>query len=119
MSDRRARVTAAYATVKVLDTATGKPAIHGFYEGGIFPPSSDPDSVAALVRRGYAEWLDEPPPVEVIPAPVDDRPKPAEPKAAWVDYAVSKRAEGVSPDDARVAAEAKSKADLVAEHGGS
>jgi hypothetical protein len=39
-------------------------------------------------------------------------------KADWVAYAAAKRAEGVSEEDARAAAEATSKADLIAEFGG-
>ncbi len=132
MGDRRARVTAAYATVRVLDPASGKPTVYGFYEGGILPPSADPESVEGLVRRGYAEWVDEPAepePVEVDPGagaadtgtdqpPADPRPANNAPKPEWVAYAVTQRAEGVSEEDARAAAEGKSKADLVAEYGG-
>jgi hypothetical protein len=55
---RRARVLAAYATVKINDVLSGKPTVAGFYEGAILPPEADPENVASLVRRGYAEWLD-------------------------------------------------------------
>jgi hypothetical protein len=46
------------------------------------------------------------------------RPQGNAPKADWVTYAVSQRAEGVSEQDAQAEAEAKTKADLVAEYGG-
>lgn len=38
-------------------------------------------------------------------------------KATWVDYAVSQRDEGTSEDEARAAAEAKSRDELIAEYG--
>lgn len=55
---------------------------------------------------------------EAANAPVEGgRPKDYASKGEWVDYAVSNRGEGVSEEDARVAAEGKSKTDLIAEHG--
>lgn len=81
---RQARVTAAYATVKVIDTPTGKPTVYGFYEGGIFPPSADPDDVARQVRRGYAEWVDEEPPSA---APAEEPTRAAKKAAAKADTA--------------------------------
>lgn len=56
---RRARVLAAYATVKVLDPIDGKPSVRGFYQGAVLPIEADPENVASLVRREYAEWLDK------------------------------------------------------------
>lgn len=58
MSARRARVTAAYATVKIIDPISGKPTVLGFYKDAILPPEADPENVASLVHREYAEWLD-------------------------------------------------------------
>ena len=58
MAARRARVTVAYATVKLLDPATGKWTVHGFYQGAVLPENADPENVAGLVRREYAEWVD-------------------------------------------------------------
>jgi len=58
MSTRRARVTVAYATVKLLDPATGKWTVAGFYRDAVLPVEADPENVASLVRREYAEWLD-------------------------------------------------------------
>jgi hypothetical protein len=52
-------VVVAYATVKLLDPATGKWTVGGFYEGAVFPENADPENVASLVRREYAEWLDK------------------------------------------------------------
>jgi hypothetical protein len=128
MSARRARVVAAYSTVKLLDPASGKWTVAGFYQGAILPAEADPDNVAALVRREYAEWVDEPetepelvaepPPEPELPAALGYRPKDHASKADWVDYAVSLRAEGVSEQDARAWAEVKTKAELVAEYGG-
>lgn len=69
MGDRRARVIAAYATVKIMDAASGKPTVCGFYEGAILPPSADPQNVEGLVRRGYVEWVEEP------EQPADPEPK--------------------------------------------
>lgn len=77
---RQARVSVAYATVKVPDGA-GKPTVMGFHQGTVFPASADPEDVARLVRRGYAEWVDEPaeePPVEEPKS--DEEPAKPEPK---------------------------------------
>lgn len=49
---------------------------------------------------------------------VSGRPKDYASKPEWVEYAVSRRTEGMSEDDARAEAEAKSKQDLIAEYGG-
>lgn len=167
MSTRRARVVVAYATVKVLDPISGGWSVRGFYQDAILPAEADPENVASLVRRQYAEWLDEAEgeaverqeadadeaqdaafekrldeaeaavkradepervePVEIESDPDDGaevvsapgiRPAQAAPKADWVTYAVALRAEGVSEQDAKAAAEAKTKAELVAEFGG-
>jgi hypothetical protein len=130
MSTRRARVVVAYATVKLLDPISGKPAVAGFYQGAIFPPEADPENVASLVRREYAEWVDEPEPDAPTSEPEPesetppsgdaptDRPAQAAPKGDWVAYAVSQRPEGMSEDDARASAEARTKAELIAEYGG-
>lgn len=45
------------------------------------------------------------------------RPKDYASKGEWVEYAVSKRADDVSEDDARSSAEGKTKDALIAEHG--
>lgn len=63
--NRQARVTAAYATVKILDPSSGSWSVRGFYQGGVLPESADPEDVERLVRREYAEWADE------IPGPAD------------------------------------------------
>ena len=78
MSTRRARVVVAYATVKLLDPTTGKWTVHGFYQGAVFPENADPENVATLVRREYAEWLDAEPKAEEPPA---EKPAAGEPKA--------------------------------------
>jgi len=122
---KQARVTAAYATVRVLDPATGKPTVRGFYENAVLPEAADAVNVESLVNRGYAEWVDDSP-AEVPPAdpepgkdapPANPTPPQAATKADWVAYAVAQRAEGVSEADAQAEAEAKSKADLIAEFG--
>jgi len=113
--------------VKLLDPASGKWTVIGFPQGAVFPPNADPANVAALVRREYAEWVDDSP-AEVPPADPEPRPEkdaplanPTPPQAAtkadWVAFAVTQRAEGVSEADAQAEAEAKSKADLIAEFG--
>lgn len=138
MAARRARLTAAYGTVRIMDPATGAPSIRGFYQGAVFPDSADPQDVARLVRRDYAEWVDdEPEPLGDPGATIDEAPvvvqapdvvtetpdltprqptRPAESanKAAWVDYAVAMRDDDVSEADARAEAEAATKADLIA-----
>lgn len=121
---RQARVILAYATVKLLDPVSGS-TVRSYYKDAVFPDSADPEDVERLVRRGYAEWVenDAPAPVaEPTPDEVDDGLEPQRPgdsasKAAWVDYAVACREDGVSEEDARVAAEAMTKADLITVHG--
>ena len=132
---RLARLTAAYGTVRVVDPATGGPSIRGFYQGAVFPAAADPEDVERLVRRGYAEWVDEDEPARPedpdaaidngSPTPAVDaddglapqRPGDSASKAAWVDYAVACRNDGVSEQEARAAAEAMTKADLITLHG--
>jgi hypothetical protein len=117
-------VTAPYVTIKVTDDINGV-VRREFYTGGVVPSSADADNVARLLRKGMlAEVAAEPVPAPATEPPAEppaepgDRPKDYASKLEWVDYAVSKRADGVSEDDARAAAEAKSKADLIAEFGG-
>lgn len=78
MAARRARVTAAYATVRIMDPALG-PAVVGFYRGAVLPESADPEGVARLVRREYAEWVDaeDAPAVEAEPEAEPEAPKKA------------------------------------------
>lgn len=74
--NRQARVVVAYATVKVLDPATGKPTVCGFYKDSVLPANADPANVEALVRREYAAWINE----EPVPEPVKvEEPKVEEP----------------------------------------
>ena len=86
--NRQARVVVAYATVKLNDPATGKPTVRGFYRDAVLPDFADADNVASLVRRGYAEWVDEPeePPAELPAEQPTEEPAaapqpPAEPAA--------------------------------------
>jgi hypothetical protein len=126
MAARRARVTAAYATVRIMDPATGAPSVRGFYQGAVFPDVAFAEDVERLVRREYAEWADEAAPA-VVEEPVSgeagdetqhlDRPADNANKAAWVDYAVACRDEGVSDEDARATAEGMTKAELISLHG--
>ena len=75
---RQARVILAYATVKVLDPATGSWAVRSFYKDAVFPDSADPEDVERLVRRGYAEWLEAPAAAEPEPVKAEE-PKKATP----------------------------------------
>lgn len=88
---RRARVTAAYATVRVLDPATNAPTVLGFHQGGTFPDTADPENVENLVRRGYAEWVDEADGPADPDATIDAEPlkADAEPKKAPAKKAAS------------------------------
>ncbi|HEX6873602.1 MAG TPA: hypothetical protein VF163_21090 [Micromonosporaceae bacterium] len=52
-------VKAPYVTVRVADTPTGKPTMYGFYAGAVLPPSSDPENVAMLLRKGMVEEISE------------------------------------------------------------
>jgi hypothetical protein len=84
---RRARVTVAYATCKVVDPATGTTTVLGFYQGAPLPPNADPENVKSLVRRQYAEWMDEP-----APEPEREPEKPADDKAEPKKAAPAKKA---------------------------
>lgn len=75
MAARRARVTAPYSTVRVMDAATGGPAMLSFYRDAVYPDGAAAEDVERQVRRGYAEWLD----ADEVPA-VDAEPE-AEPEA--------------------------------------
>jgi len=46
-----------YATVKVVDGATGQPTFRGFNEGSILPTTADPADVKRLVGKGAVEVL--------------------------------------------------------------
>lgn len=121
------RVTAPYVTVKVTDPGSGKPVVAGFTQGGVLPANVERESAELLVTKGMVERFDADAPVEepVAVAPVAppsgtpavDRPATSAPKPEWVAFAVSQRAAGVTEEDAKAAAEAKSKADLIAEFG--
>jgi len=96
---RAARVILAYAQCKVLDPATGKPTMVGFYRDAVLPAVADPADVERLVRRGYAEWVDADPPAAPVQAPAPatepapaDQPPPAKPPAKTT--ATGKPAEG-------------------------
>lgn len=117
-----------YATVKLIDGATGQPTFRGFNEGSVLPLTADANDVKRLVGKGAVAALGEQaPPAVVLPDPEPDvepapdvkpeRPKDYAPKPEWVDYAVACRAGGVSEEDARVEAEGKPKADLITEFG--
>ncbi len=120
------RVTAPYVTLKVRDQA-GAQVLSGFYEGAVV---SDVDAVSLRhhLDNGMVVEVDSAEPAEAEPEPASDPVEPAATpngrppqnasKADWVTYAVSRRADGTSEDDAKAAAEAKSKADLIAEYGG-
>lgn len=119
-----------YATVKLIDAATGQSTVRGFAEGSVLPPNADAEDVRRLVAKGAvvstAPTRPSPEPTTAPETPALDpgqdpgetgRPKDYASKPEWVDYAVSKRADDVSEEDARAVAELTSKADLIAEFG--
>jgi hypothetical protein len=101
-----------YITLKV-HTDDGL-VLRSFYAGAPVPANADRDDLARLVRKGAIAGADAAP----EPAEPDDRPKDYAPKPEWVEYAVSKRADGVAEDEARAAAEARTQRELIAEFGG-
>jgi hypothetical protein len=123
------RVTAPYITPKVRDDASGGYIHRGYYADAVL--EGDNIDAASLQHHLDNDMLVEvdPPveakadPVEAIvvvpaePAGAPTRPHGNAAQAAWLDYAVSKRAEGVSEEDARAALSEKTKAELVAEFG--
>lgn len=116
-------VTAPYVTIKV-PTTTGTTLV-GFYVNAPIPAGADEEAIARLLRKGMiaeqpvasTESEPEPEPEIELDPPAGDRPKDYASKPEWVDYAVTRRAEGVSEESARSDAEAKSKADLITEYG--
>lgn len=124
------RVTAMYITPKVRDDVNGGFVHRGYYEGAVL--QGDNIDAASLKHHVDNDMLAEvDPPVEAKAEPVEVQVEPivVEPagplvrphgnaaQTAWLDYAVSKRAEGVSEEDARAALSEKTKAELVAEFG--
>jgi hypothetical protein len=116
------RVTAPYITPKVRDDASGGYIHRGYYADAVL--EGDNIDAASLQHHLDNDMLVEvDPPVEAIvvvpaePAGAPTRPHGNAAQAAWLDYAVSKRAEGVSEEDARAALSEKTKAELVAEFG--
>ena len=118
------RVTAPYVTLKVRDQA-GAWVLAGFYEGAVVS-GVDEASLRHHLDGGMVEKVEdvaaEPAVVVTEPTPEADGgptpPRQADPKDAWVTYAVALRPEGQSEEDARAEAEAMTKADLVATFGG-
>jgi hypothetical protein len=79
-----------------------------------------PDSLRHHVDGGMLAERDAPAvaPEPVVEIPPDSpKPKAADPKGAWVAFAVAQRPEGQSEADAQAEAEGMSKADLVAAFG--
>lgn len=118
------QVTAPYVTVRVPDS-TGTPTTLGYYEDAFLPDSVDRESVDLLIRKGMvAEVADavaapeEPEPSGPVGSLDSMRPSKADPKELWVVYAATQRPEGTSEADARVQAEALTKAELIAKYGG-
>lgn len=121
------KVLSPYVTLRVKDR-TGSDVLLGYYAGAPVPVDAHPEDVARLLRKGMLVDEAAPESALAVPAgtPVPDvlpDPTPQDPArpagnastAAWVDYAVSKRAEGVSEADARAAAEGRTRGDLIAE----
>jgi hypothetical protein len=114
-----------YITLKVRSD-TGM-LLREFYAGAVVPDNADPDDRDRLVRKGALVDEESAEAELAVPAgtPVPDEPPtvPAQrpagnaSQAAWLDYAVSRRADGVSEEDARTALGEKTRAELVAEFG--
>jgi hypothetical protein len=116
---RRARVLVAYATVKILDPISGKMTVRGFPQGAVFPPDADPENVANLVRREYAEWLDTGEAKTVIKDEAAAEQAEADTAKVRMDEAEASAKKAQADADARVkadadAAEAQEKADAEA-----
>jgi hypothetical protein len=119
------RVDAPYVTFKVRDQA-GAWVLTGYYAGAVVAGETvEPDSLRHHVDGGMVAEVEN----AAVPAAAEPTPEPAAgdvpPRphgnasaATWLEYAVSRRAEDVSEEDARKALEGKSKAELVAEYGG-
>jgi hypothetical protein len=126
-------VTAPYVMLKVHDPATGGVTVREFYRGGVLPDGADVTDVERLLGKGmlarqevaFVEPESTVSAVDVLVHTEDDdelvvvpvKPTQADNKAAWVDYAVAMRAEDADEAQARAAAEAMSKADLVKQFG--
>lgn len=80
------------------------------------PLSADLLRAADIDATGDEEWAAESTDRDADRVARGGRPSQVSSKADWVDYAVSQRADDVSESDARAEAEAKTKAELVAEY---
>lgn len=109
------RVAVPYCTIKVRDDR-GQLVVREFYADAPVPDSADPDDVARLLRKNCLVDDDAKAEPEPDPEPAG-RPHGNASQATWLEYAVSKRAEGVSEEDARAALAEKTRAELVAEYG--
>lgn len=123
------RVTAPYVTLRVRDNL-GAWTVRGLYAGAVVPKADvdaeslrhhlDSDLVALVAADSPAQ---APEPTELQAPLVDSddqgpiRPADNANKPVWVEYAVLMRADDVSEEDARSAAEAMSKADLIKQFG--
>jgi hypothetical protein len=128
------RIVGPYATA-MMGTPDGRQ-VRALNEGALLPNDVTAGHARHLIDVGLAEVIDAAParrasrgaptqtpegaqtPDSDQPNEPGDRPVKADPKPAWVEYAVSQRPEGQSEEDARAEAEAKSKADLVTQYGG-
>lgn len=120
------RVTAPYVTVRLVAVPGGPATTHGFYAGAVLPPQVDRESALTQLRKGFVEEItDEVQPVEerriveVSDSPPAGPVRPAKnaSKAAWVDYAVTQRADGADEAEARTEAEGLTHTELVAKYG--
>jgi len=120
-------VTAPYVMLKVKDVSGGV-TVRDFYKDAVLPDGSNAEDVERLIGKGMLARQEvafvepEPPAPAIGVMTLDEKPEggpelvkpaPADNKAAWVEYAVALRGEGVLEAEARAAAEAMSKADLA------
>jgi hypothetical protein len=110
-----------YITLKVRSDTAGT-VLREFYAGATVPDNADPDDRDRLVRKGAigedAEPAAEPTAKPAAPSAALERPAGNASQAAWLDYAVANRPDGMSEEDAIDAYGSKTRAELVAEFGG-
>jgi len=129
-------VTAPYVVPKVRDRDKGGYMHRGYYQHAVIDADDiDPDSLRHHLEGDMMAPVETPEqpaepaqtsteePAAAQPADPDaaqspERPVQAAPKADWVAYAVAVRGPDESEQDSRTAAEATSKADLIARYGG-
>lgn len=65
-----------HVTVRIIDETTGAPTVVAFGEGGILPPSADPEDVKRLAAKGALVEVESTEPAKPQPEPAKAKTEP-------------------------------------------